>query len=72
MCYRNLIIMPIDVEFAGETKWHRLRYGEACILDPSFVEPLDGSIKCLPQIQGMSGKYPAILNISKTGRVALM
>jgi hypothetical protein len=33
---------------------------------------LDGPIKCLPQVQRLPGKYPAILNISKTGHVALM
>jgi len=27
---------------------------------------------CVVTIQGLSGKYPAILNISRTGQVGLM
>ena len=53
ICYRNLIIMPTDVDIAGQTKRHRVRCGEACVLDPTFIEPLDGSIKSLPQVRGL-------------------
>ena len=52
MGYRNLIIVPIDVRITGDTKRHRVTCGEARVLDPNFVDPLDGSIKCLSQAKG--------------------
>jgi hypothetical protein len=50
MCYRHLIIMPVDVEVAGKTKRRRLKCGEAAFLDPTCVEQLGGYIKSQPQV----------------------
>jgi len=35
-----------------------------------FLNRKQGSGKCT--VRGLSGKYPSILNISRTGRMALM
>jgi len=57
---------PSSVEFRNVWRPTRSPHLPSCIshgrIYPRFQH----------EVQGMSGKYPAILNISRTGRVALM
>jgi len=61
--YLFLVVGCSVLKFVQTFKLNTVRYVAVC--SPDFAV-LNG------RVRGLSGKYPAILNISRTGRVALM